>query len=149
MVLGIGEGSIEIVLEKPTYIAGETMNGKVILTLNKPINARGIRVEFYAEKISVRYDSRYRRKRTQKLFVQSQVIGGQQTYPEGRSEYSFSIKLPTFPQQQNAEGMGFLDSILKYDPLQDLNGWFIEASLDIPFSFDIRKKQAVAFNPRP
>jgi len=50
MVFGIGEGNIEIVLPKMNYTYGEKINGKVVLTLNQPKNAKGLRIELRAER---------------------------------------------------------------------------------------------------
>jgi len=49
MVLGVGEGKIEIILIKDVFQPGEKISGTVKLTLKSPKKAKELRIVFYGE----------------------------------------------------------------------------------------------------
>ncbi len=139
MVLGIGEGSVDIVVGKTAFQRGETIAGKVILTLNQPKKARGLRVALIAEREIWRHDAHGRRTRhTETVFSSPLRLGEEKEYPAGQSVYEFSIAVPDLPLPTGTTvGLGPLSFTLGGPPPLK---WRLESSLDLSMSFDINRK---------
>ena len=148
MVLGIGEGKIEIVTEKQGYSAGEKIKGKVRLTLNQPKKAQALRIRFYGERKVRRqsYGTRHGSStHTEQVYPQEITLGGEKEYPAGVSEYEFELQLPSIERQ--AQGEGIVAGVLGFlagDPWANVR-WFLDASLALPMSFDINRKTQIGF----
>lgn len=142
MVLGFGEGSIEIVLDdNQKFEPGETITGKLKLDLKERKKAKRLRIEFYCE-IKKR---RGRSTVTEKVHVRSSTLGGEKEYPGGISTYEFEIKLPQVSPRKRAEDLfGKIFDFIAPDPLWKAK-WFLDASLELPMAFDINKKIHVDF----
>ncbi|MDD5340119.1 MAG: hypothetical protein PHV13_02620 [Candidatus ainarchaeum sp.] len=139
MVLGIGEGKIDIVVGKTAFMRGETIGGKVVLTLNQPKQARGLRIALIAEREIWRHDARgHRTRHTETVFSSPLRLGEEKEYPAGQSTYDFSIAVPDLPMPTGTKvGLGPLSfTIGGAPPLK----WRLESSLDLSMSFDINKK---------
>jgi len=139
MVLGIGEGSIELVLEKTGYRPGETIRAKAKLHLNAPKEARGLRAEFFGEKEERRLHSdihgrTHHSTTTVRVYEQRLDLGQQRAYSEGE-EFQFEFKVPetAIPVQQ-----GLLGALA--GALAPQVRWFVSVSLDLQMSLDISKK---------
>lgn len=148
MVLGIGEGSIEIATERQAYKPGETVRGQVRLTLSAPKKAKQLRLSFYGERkhtTSTHKHTRghgHRHTSTERIYEQAITIDGEKEYPAGTTSYPFELRLPDMPGPSTA-GEGLLGSIAGYianmsDPVKNYS-WYLDASLDVPMSFDIGK----------
>ncbi len=131
MVLGIMEGRIEIQTERLSYNQGELLRGKVILQLNAPKKARALRIRFYGRRKIHTFSGGKARTKTETVFEQDKTLAGEGEYPTGTTEYEFEIRLPSLPRPTDST---FTDLYC------DVN-WYLNASLDIPFSFDINKRQ--------
>ena len=144
MVLGIGEGKIEIVLPKLVYSYGERIKGKAVLALNQPKNAKGLKIELKAERKvwSTRRSSgkTSRAQHTETVYSFVLPLKGEGQFSSG--EYDFEVAIPEFEGQQRAQSplkisLGpFSAGGSDASPL----AWYIIASLDLPLSFDINKK---------
>jgi hypothetical protein len=154
MVLGIGEGSIEIKIDKASYVPGEAITGQVILKLNQPKNAKELRIMFYGEYERRKRHSHYNSRRgrhsdvethTERIWVQNITLDGEKAYPAGVSTYSFKIQLPQYnAQPQQAITLGPISIPLgSSDPVKRAR-WYLNASLNLSMSFDISKKQQIA-----
>jgi len=149
MVLGIGEGKIEIVTEKQSYSAGERIKGKVRLTLSQPKKAKELRIRFYGERKvrSVAVGSRSGTStRVEQVYPQEVSLGGEKEYPSGVTEYDFEFLLPT-PQRTAAQGdnpIAGIIGMLAGDPWANVR-WFLDASLALPMAFDINRKMEIGF----
>ncbi len=140
MVLGIGEGRIEIMTEKFSYGSGETLMGKVILQVNAPKKARALRIQFYGVRKLHSYSGGKHRTRTETIMKQELVLDGEREHQTGTTEYPFEFRLPSIPRP-----VGGGDALVNLaDPYGDVK-WYLDASLDIPLSFDINKKQILNF----
>ena len=131
MVLGLGEGEIEITLAPTTFTPRETLNGRVKLHLKKPLPARALTIEFYGEMA--------KGGKTERVFRSPQPLGGERTYKDGDA-FDFSLPIPD--QASPAEGKGTFDSIRDLFKPKPHN-WFIEAKMDIPLMPDIRSRISV------
>lgn len=143
MVFGIGEGKIDIVLPKTSYVCGEAIKGKLILTLNQPKKARGLRVELRAErevyKNIIKKGRVNRVKSIETVYKYVLPIKGEGEFTSG--EYDFEIVIPPeasqwISPQSPAINLGPISiNIFSPPPLR----WYINASLDLPLAFDINK----------
>ncbi|MEM2138497.1 MAG: hypothetical protein QW568_05395 [Candidatus Anstonellaceae archaeon] len=134
MVFGLFEGNkIDIVLDKPSYKFGEEVTGKVIVALKKPKKAKGVRIQLYLQYETMRTVTRtsgrpprtYQAQETQteRTAQQELTLDGEKEYPAGRFEYPFRFVC------QNVQVAGFAQ----------VDGWFLNASLDVPMSVDVSK----------
>jgi len=139
MVFGIGEGSIEIVLEKHEFAPGETIRGTVKLNLNSPKEARGLRVEFYGEKQEKAiHSSRHNSNSTVRVFQVAKTLAEKGKFAS--KDYPFEIEVPASVILPNGGGMlGFFTGIFTV-PVK----YYVSSSLDLPMSFDISKKVQVS-----
>ncbi len=140
MVFGLFEGNtLNIILDKPSYTMGEPVTGKVVLELKKPKKAKGVRVSIYLEYETERIVNhdfhsnaggvRHNREiehYTHRMCEKSIQLDSEKEYVPGVAEYRFSI--PTVKTSIMPVGYA------------KINGWFIDASLDIPMSSDVSKK---------
>ena len=145
MVLGIGEGKIEILLDKTTFKPGETVKGKVKLSLNQEKQAKELRILFYGEK-SVRSRTDPKRRTTQRFFEQKIALDNEKTYAAGEQEYEFEIVLPDIPRVKSDSDsiIGKMTNMFGqiFDPIRSYK-WYLDASLDISMAFDISKKMRI------
>lgn len=145
MVLGIGEGKIGIVTEKQNYTNGEMLKGKVTLDLNGAKKAKGLRIKFYGERRVQRGKSSH----IEKIMIQEFSLDVEKEYPAGTKDYEFQFQLPTLQRPQQSQDGGIMGGIMNIissmsDPYGNVS-WFLDASLDLPMSFDISRKQRVNF----
>lgn len=151
MVLGIGEGSIEIILPKPNYTSGETIKGKVVLKLNEPKKARELRVELIAEQKRTRaaYSRRGVRTTTEvvRIYGFKLPLKGEGVFSS--SEYDFELQVPKLGEAQKpTEGQrpteGVFGAIALAAQALGLGAapvyWYVQATLDMPLAFDITKR---------
>ena len=149
MVFGIGEGKIEIVLPKTSYVEGEIIKGKLVLTLNQPKKAKELRVELKAERKvwKTRVDSKgsHRYQKTEVLYGFVLPLKGEGEFTS--SEYDFELTVPNLgmPVQQNTIAIAGLSIGIGggEGPVQ----WFVSSSLDLPLSFDISKRVQIQVSP--
>jgi hypothetical protein len=150
MVLGIGDGKIEITTEKQSYAAGEKLKGKVTLTLNQPKKAKELRILFYGER-KARGSTRYRavsheKGSVERVYPLDMRLAGEQEYPAGTSEYEFEFTLPS-PQRFTPPADNPLAGVfgmLIGDPWANVK-WYLDASLNLSMAFDINNKVQVNF----
>ncbi len=128
MVLGLFEGKMEVIPDRRSYLPGEVIHGKVRLAVDKPQEARELRLEFYGEV------KQFQGRGTITVQINHQLIclDGKRTYL-GISEYPFEVKIPKDamppkPKDMMGKAMEFIKSKPKY---------FLSASLDMELKFDI------------
>lgn len=146
-MFGLGKGKIELFLDKVNYTPGETINGRLVLKLNKPLESRELRVSFYGLKKETqnKYNSQQKRNVTSTHYItvyEFRVsLGAQSEYYQG--EYLFSIKIPEdlIPQNQGtalkvlnvvSKGLNFLSG------RSERVSWYVKATLDVP-GLDLNK----------
>ena len=149
MVFGLGEKKIEVILDKFNFSPGETIKGKVILKLKKPVRAKQLKVGLRGEKITenIRTAGSKRTHHEEKSYIYNfeMPLDKEKDYLEG--EYSFEIKVPTNLSKQNPLPPGAVGDFLK--GLQILAGrdaritWYVIAYLDVPMGFDLSEKVQV------
>ncbi|VVB99063.1 Uncharacterised protein [uncultured archaeon] len=134
MVLGIGEGSLDIALGKYSYRPGETINGTVQLRLNSPKQARALRIDFYGE--IRQYTGKSTSVRRINQFTQQ--ASGERIYNNGES-IPFTLIVPAVSSNTLPAGMpSFLSGLMA--AFQPKPTWYVHASLDAPMALDINKR---------
>ncbi len=131
MVFGIGEGSMDIVLEKTAFKPGEEIKGKAVLKLNNPTKARGVLVILYRE-VDVG-SGRHRTK--QKQIISDAKLGGPKEYTS--TEFPFTLRVPEGVISNMDPLSGFLANTF------GMQLW-VEAKLDLEAAFDISRRIRVA-----
>ena len=160
MVFGIGEGSIDVVLDKLNFSPGDMLIGTVKLKLNSPKKARNLRVRFWGER-KVR-----RNKRSvpgaataggsgsgtnmvdakEVVYEFTVTLDGEKEYTSG--DYPFQIKMPDYSEKKPdvpglevaaeiAQTLGVLPSPVR---------WYLQATLDLPNAIDLNKKVQVTLS---
>jgi hypothetical protein len=167
-LFGFGKGKIEITLDKFNYAPGETIKGKVILKLNKPVKAKRLKLCFYGEKtvydldrFGNRHSEGYHRgsgvsgvnihlgstpssynKRKVRVYSFEMELDGEKEY--NNAEYEFEIKIPPeLFEKAKIEGTGLLTNFMKLvaaAQARNVAKWYIEAVLDVPLGIDVKKK---------
>jgi len=144
-----GKGKIDIQIQKFNFSPGETIDGSVILKLNKPVKAKAVSIEL----IGIRKDSRMNLSKGRSssssdiIFSFKQPLDGEKEYPASEVSYKFQIKIPANILTQPAFGEGIAGTLIK--SAQILSGvnsridWHLIASLEIPWKIDVSKKLQV------
>jgi len=151
MIFEFLKGKIDISLEKFNFSPGEIIKGKVIIDLKKPIKAKGLKIGFYGIKIireRVTTAKGTPTTKTRKEFIHKFEIplDGEKEYLKG--EYPIEIKIPeNIPAQPKIPKEGILSVLIKGTKvLSEAMGvsfriqWCLEATLEIPMAFDMKKK---------
>ena len=146
MAFGFGsKGDIEIKLDKVNYTYGETIKGKVILKVDKPVKAKELRLVFKGEKEERRKVMAGKQVRTkiEKTVIHNfkLVLDGEKEY-SGNKEYPFEITIPEKQKNKPPEGLigTFVKTMDFLQQTQTKTEWYLTATLDIPMSTDINKK---------
>ncbi len=143
LMISKSKGKIVIELSKYDYSPGDTINGKVILKLKKPVKAKSLEVGLIGISESTSYNRTGKRasrtNRSDFAFEFEKPISGEKDY-SGETGHNFNILIPknilTKPE-------GTAGTLIK--TAQILSGnitnikWYVTASLNIP-GFDIYKK---------
>lgn len=137
MVLGIGEGKLELFLNGNTFSPGQAIIGRAKLTLNEPLLARGLRAEFYG---LVK-----RGKHFDRIHEVRQQLSQERTFRSGESfEFLLAIPPNALPASHATGILGSLSQAFAPRPT-----WYVEASLDMPNKFDISSKTQIILISRP
>lgn len=134
MVFGIGEGKIEIILDRVNYSLGDTVKGTVKLELKSPKKAKELRVKLWGER------SRAGKSKSNKEIIHEFTLrlDGEKEYSSG--EYQFEIALPKLPEPKLEGKVGEILGVAQTLGLvASPPRWYIQASLNLPMSIDITK----------
>lgn len=149
-MFGLGPGKIDLKLDKTNFKRGETITGKLTLTLNKPVKAKALLVQFYGTQPTGRPVSRtgvmgvpVRQRREERVIYSFDLnLDSEKEYSQGTKEYSFEIKIPRdLPQKPKVEGEGAMKGMARFMlsiAVPSIN-WFVKGKLDIPLAADITK----------
>jgi len=145
-MFGFGKGKIEIQVPKFNFSPGETIDGNVILTLDKPMKAKGVTIELIGTKKSSSLNMSKGRHSSSKttIFNFKQPLDGEKEYSASELKYKFQIKIPNDVLTQQAFGADIAGTLIK--SAQILTGtssrinWYLIARLDIPWKIDVSKK---------
>lgn len=141
MVFGIGEGKVELELESADVASGGTIKGKLKLELNKPKQAKELRVELIGEQ----WRTQRGKRRKVQVYKFKKVLSGEQTYESG--EHSFELKAPVKSDLEKKAEEGVAGAILGAARLLGATSpieYYVVGTLDLPMSMDINKKVQIA-----
>jgi sporulation-control protein spo0M len=141
MVFGIGEGKIEVKLNKLIFLPGETITGTVWLKVNNPKKAKRVYVEFFGERLETRQSGARTNRVPMRVYTFSIDLDGEKEYA-GEKQYSFEIKIPENFANQKIDPLtrGILQAIPFVGRLASNTQWYIKAALDLSFGIDISKR---------
>jgi hypothetical protein len=129
------KGSIEVIPERYSYNLGETIKGKIILKLKKPVKSDKLIVGLRCDKservssIRSRSGSGSRREKYT-LFDFSQPLENEKEYTPAEYSYNFSIKIPE-NISQTPEGITgtFVESLQTLSGRNPSIKWYIHSTL--------------------
>ncbi len=147
-MFGFGKGKIEINLPSYNYSPGDTIDGTVILKLNAPIKAKGIKIRILGNRKSSNIKSSAvpssaNRTNNSIVYDFTQPLDGEIEY-SGESSYNFKIKIPKNVLTEPNIREGIMGTLVK--SAQILSGynvtidWHLITFLDIPMGLDVSKK---------
>ncbi len=148
-ILGIGAGSMELTINRIEYTEGETITGRASLQLKENVKARGLFIEFWAEKKET--DSDGEGTHTIVLHKQSLKLDDEKEYKIGENKfYEFNFQIPTTILQKPSKEGGLLNGAMNFfkNSSNKNISWFVEAKLDQKMAFDIRKKMKIIVKPQ-
>ncbi len=144
MVMGIGEGKIDLVLDSTAVQSGGKITGKLKLELNSPTKARELRVEVLGKQWQSHTEFRGGRShhtRSQVIvYTDKKVLGSAETF--STNEYPFEFVAPAVEKPQASEGiMGAISGFAKAvgmgpAPIE----YYVKGTLDLEMAFDINKE---------
>ena len=144
------KGKIEVSIPKTHFAPGETISGKVTLTVKKPMAAKEVSITLIGERTTTSGGGLAggdRRTEKQRVYDFKVSLDGEKEYDKG-GEYPFEIKIP--PDILNVGGPqlgGAAGQAIKIAQVVTGGGsstkWHLHAKLDIPRGIDIKKDVAI------
>jgi len=150
MVFGLFEGNVDMVLPTVNYRFGERLKGTVNVKLKEPKTADALMVHLYGEQqqksTEIRQGRAVDRYDVVRVFQTDLPLAGKQSYKD--QSFPFEIQLPADPNPRTTleapkDLMGAMVLAMtqpRYAPAAAPIRWFVEAHMDLPMAFDIRKK---------
>jgi len=140
------KGKIEVAIAKTHFAPGDTISGKVTLTIKKPVAAKELGVWLIGERTTTSGGGLAggdRKTEKQRVYNFKVSLDGEKEYDKG-GEYPFEIKIPADilniggPQLGGAAGQA-----IKIAQVVTGGGsstrWHLQAKLDIPRGIDVKK----------
>ena len=153
-MFGFGVGKIELKLPKTTYAAGEAIEGTLLLTVNKPVKARGLFATLSAEQ-QIREQvynqgKREMRTTTRKIYDYKLQLDTEKEYLKTgeATAYPFSITMPPMAGATQEFFNPLHGLTISIGGLQIGGGpgptgpaqWILEGYLDLPLALDVKAK---------
>jgi len=143
------KGRIEVAIPKTHFTPGDTISGKVSLTLKKPVKAKEMCISLIGEQTTTRGGGLAggERKEEKERFYNFKVsLDGEKEYDKG-GDYPFEIKIPAdilSTRGQLPQPGGGVGQAMKIAQVVVGAGvatkWYLEAKLDVPRGIDIRRE---------
>ena len=141
------KGSILIELDKLEYSPSETISGKVVLNLKKPIDANSFNIGLVGTQAS-RSHSNLSNRHSGRMFVKEvfnfkKPLDGKKQYSVGETNYSFQLKIPKdIVKSAVSSSNPAVDNMIK--TVQLLGGassvkWHVYSNLEVE-GFDISNR---------
>jgi hypothetical protein len=154
---GFGIGTIRLELPKIIYIVGETIEGTLLLCVNRSVPARGLFAILSAQQQFYKQPDPYSKNGLhtvmRKVYHYQQQLDGEKEYEKTAEPvaYPFRLMLPPivgFMQDARdpANGSGAMmgsvrtiDGSIPFGPPE----WSVEGYLDLPLAFDVKAKVSI------
>lgn len=140
-MFGFGQKQIEVVLDNLNFSQGDTIKGKVVLTLKKPTHGKALKVGLSGEKTVTQMSSRSTNRYIEPVFNFEMPLDGEKDYSKG--EYNFEIKIPSDLIKPKSESLdGDVVGALKFVAGRSESSvrWYVKAKIDIPMRPDINNR---------
>ncbi len=140
------KGKIEVSVARTHFAPGDTITGKVSLTIKKPVAAKEVSVSLIGEQTTTRgggLAGGERRREKERVYDFKLALDGEKEYSQG-GEYAFEIKIPADilnaagPQLEGAVGQAVKIAQVVTGGSSSTK-WRLQAKLDIPRGIDIKK----------
>lgn len=142
-MLGFGAGKIDLKLGKTVFSPGEMIQGNVILKVNKPTKANGVKVIINAVRRSTRYTSGRRTSYTETPYNFEQELDVEREYQAEERTYKFQLQVPEGIGKKPDLGNEALGQLVNVASMLTGSSSNIRrnltAKLDIPMGFDVSK----------
>ena len=149
-MFGFGKGNLEIQINKLNFSPGETIDGNVLLKLNKPVKAKELSIRFYGDERVPRMTHKGRPStKTIIVYEFKQSLDGEKKYPANEELiYPFKIKIPPNVPRQTAPHDAIGTVLQTAQLLSGARGvcWYLVSNLNIPWAFDIDKKVQITIS---
>lgn len=140
--LGIGRGKMKIQLDKMQFSPGETITGKLVINLKRPIKGKAVTIGLLGEQRVTEFVDGKRRTRRHKIFDFDQPLSGEKDYMPGEQVYDFQLKIPE-NVNKNTMPKGALGNVVKaaqmFSNKTRTIRWYVSGRLDCP-GLDMTKK---------
>jgi hypothetical protein len=155
-MFGFGVGKIELNLAKTAFAGGETIEGTLLLTVKKPVKAKGLFVKLYATQLfQEQFNSMGKpemREVKKTIYNFQESLDTEKEYPVCDAKpYPFKLVMPPMdnstPRITNPLG----NLSIAFNGFQIGGGagpcglpmWGVEGFLDIPMAFDVKANVSV------
>ena len=155
-IVGIGVGNLELLLMKNSFVAGETIHGRVKLALTRSTEAKRLVVGLRGtrEKVTVVRDSRggtSKRRETETVYEFEQQLDGKRNYQT--DAYDLHLPIPPDAVRAVKPPEGTLGDVLRVvSAFVDVGPrpitWQVYAFLDIPWKANIKQQTQIAVQAR-
>jgi len=156
-VVGIGVGKLELLLVKSDLRAGETIDGRLSLRLEKPLEAKrlvvGVRATEKRDK-KVRDADGSTRTETETVTFWELVeeLGGKRTYRDDAWDVHLKIPADVLPREAQMPG-GFLGDVVRAAQALGVArrrplSWSVFAVLEIPWKKNLRASRDIVVSAR-
>ena len=152
-----GKGKIYIEIRKTGFMPGDTINGNIVLTLKKPVKARGVNISLIGEQKTTQTKGMIGNQgmstatQTSRIYDFKQQLDSEKEYGQ-KHEYPFEIKIPAdilsvkpqMPEIGGKLGQGLkvaqAAAVLTGVIPRQQTKWYLLAKLDVPGGMDVKKK---------
>jgi len=140
------KGKIEVAIAKTHFAPGDTISGKVTLTIKKPVAAKELGVWLIGERTTTSGGGLAggdRKTEKQRVYDFKVSLDGEKEYDKG-GEYPFEIKIPADILNIGGPPLGgAAGQAIKIAQVVTGGGsstrWHLQAKLDIPRGIDVKK----------
>lgn len=154
---GFGIGAIRLDLPKTMYTTGEAVEGTLLLSISRPVLARGLfailsaQQQFYRKADPDRKDGLHMVQRT--VYHYQQQLDGEKEYEKTAEPAAYPFRLilpPVAGSMQDARDLingsaAITGSIRSIDGSVPFGppAWSVEGYLDLPLAFDVKTKVSI------
>jgi hypothetical protein len=140
------KGKIEVTIPRNHFSPGDTISGKVTLTIKKSVAAKEVSVSLIGERTTTSGGGLAggdRKTEKQRVYDFKVSLDGEKEYDKG-GEYPFELKIPAdILSVRGPQLEGTVGQVVKIAQVVTGGGsstkWHLQAKLDIPRGIDIKK----------
>lgn len=136
MVLGIGEGNLNIEIDRKEFKEGEKIKGILDLKLNSPKKAKELRVRLIGERYA--WVNGNRKKQT--IRFSEVTLGGEKKYDSGIHNFELEVPNNIYPKEHGGIMGTMVSMFMMFGLTAHSTKFYVEGTLSLPMSLDIGKK---------